>query len=40
MRADDVWADFTVSDGRVVTGMNPQSAQSTAAAAVNAYEKL
>jgi putative intracellular protease/amidase len=33
----DVWADFHIVDGRVVTGMNPQSAKSTAQAAVKAF---
>jgi putative intracellular protease/amidase len=40
VRADGVWDDFHVVDGRVVTGMNPQSARSTAKAAVDVYEKL
>jgi putative intracellular protease/amidase len=40
VRADGVWDDFHVIDGRVVTGMNPQSAMSTAKAAVDVYEKL
>jgi len=39
-RADDVWDDFHIVDGRVVTGMNPQSAKSTAEAAVGVFEKL
>ncbi|KIW30787.1 uncharacterized protein PV07_02489 [Cladophialophora immunda] len=40
VRADGVWDDFHVTDGRVVTGMNPQSAQSTAEATVAVFEKL
>ncbi|ETN38741.1 uncharacterized protein HMPREF1541_06779 [Cyphellophora europaea CBS 101466] len=39
-RAENVWGDFVVADGRVVTGMNPQSAKSAAQAAVNAFEQL
>jgi D-lactate dehydratase len=37
---DDVWADFHVSDGRIITGQNPQSAKSTAVAIVAAFDKL
>ncbi|KIX93220.1 uncharacterized protein Z520_11075 [Fonsecaea multimorphosa CBS 102226] len=40
VRADGVWDDFHVTDGRVVTGMNPQSAKSTAEATVAVFEKL
>ncbi|KIW57792.1 hypothetical protein PV05_02351 [Exophiala xenobiotica] len=40
VRADGVWDDFHVTDGRIVTGMNPQSGKSTAKAAVDVYEKL
>ncbi|KIW88327.1 uncharacterized protein Z519_10895 [Cladophialophora bantiana CBS 173.52] len=40
VRADGVWDDFHVTDGRIVTGMNPQSAKSTAEATVAVFEKL
>lgn len=40
VRADDVWADFHVVQGRLVTGQNPQSAASTAKAVVEVFEKL
>ncbi|ETI27143.1 hypothetical protein G647_09825 [Cladophialophora carrionii CBS 160.54] len=40
VRADGVWDDFHVTDGRVVTGMNPQSAKSTAEATMAVFEKL
>ncbi|KAF2811833.1 class I glutamine amidotransferase-like protein [Mytilinidion resinicola] len=40
VRADGVWDDFHIVDGRVVTGMNPQSAHSTAKAALEVFEKL
>ena len=39
-RADGVWDDYQVVDGRLVTGQNPQSARSTAKAALEAFEKL
>jgi putative intracellular protease/amidase len=39
-RAPGVWDDYHIVDGRLVTGMNPQSAKSTAKAAVEAFEKL
>lgn len=39
-RAADVWDDFHITDGRVVTGMNPQSAKSTAKATLDVFEKL
>jgi len=39
-RSTGVWDDFHIVDGRIVTGMNPQSAKSTANAAVEAFEKL
>lgn len=39
-RAPGVWDDFHITDGRLVTGMNPASARSTAEAAVAAFEKL
>lgn len=34
------WDDFTITDGRIVTGANPASATSTAEAAVKAFDKL
>jgi len=40
VRADGVWDDFHIADGRLVTGMNPQSAHSTAKAALEVFEKL
>jgi len=40
VRANGVWDDFHVADGRLVTGMNPQSARSTAKAALEIFEKL
>ncbi|EUC41086.1 hypothetical protein COCMIDRAFT_9161 [Bipolaris oryzae ATCC 44560] len=39
VRSDGIWDDYHVVDGRVVTGMNPQSAKSTARAAIEVYEK-
>jgi hypothetical protein len=39
-RGKGVWDDFEVVDGRLVTGMNPQSAASTAKAALEVFEKL
>ncbi|KIX10388.1 uncharacterized protein Z518_01470 [Rhinocladiella mackenziei CBS 650.93] len=39
-RADGVWDNFHVTDGRIVTGMNSQSAESTAEAAVEVFGKL
>jgi len=40
VRAEGVWDDFHVVDGRIVTGQNPQSAKSTAKAALEIFEKL
>ncbi|OAG03353.1 IgE-binging protein [Paraphaeosphaeria sporulosa] len=40
VRADGVWDDFHVVDGRVVTGMNPQSAKSTTEAVVKVFNGL
>ena len=34
------WAAFAHTDGRIVTGANPASAQATAEAVVQAFEKL
>ena len=34
------WADFSYTDGRIVTGANPASATSTAQSAVKAFEAL
>jgi putative intracellular protease/amidase len=39
-RGKGVWDDYHVVDGRLVTGMNPQSARSTAKAALEVFEKL
>ncbi|KAF1995915.1 IgE-binging protein [Amniculicola lignicola CBS 123094] len=39
-RAPGIWDDFHVVDGRLVTGMNPASAKSTAEAAVEVFETL
>lgn len=39
VRSEGVWDDYHVVDGRVVTGMNPQSAKSTAGAAVEVFDK-
>ena len=39
-RSAGVWDDFHIVDGRLITGQNPQSSKSTAAAVVNAFEKL
>ena len=36
----DPWASFTVTDGRLVTGVNPQSATKTAEDAVQAFKKI
>jgi putative intracellular protease/amidase len=36
----DIWGDYHIVQGRIVTGMNPQSANSTAKAVVEAFEKL
>jgi putative intracellular protease/amidase len=40
VRPKGVWDDFHVVDGRLVTGTNPQSAKSTARAALEVFEKL
>ncbi|KAK6375787.1 plasma membrane heat shock protein [Exophiala oligosperma] len=40
VRSEGVWDDIHVTDGRIVTGMNPQSAKSTAKAAVDIFQKL
>lgn len=34
------WVSFTQTDGRIVTGANPASAEATAKAAVEAFDKL
>ncbi|KAL5592503.1 hypothetical protein FOBRF1_013529 [Fusarium oxysporum] len=39
-RAPGIWDDFHVVDGRLVTGQNPASAESTAKAAVTVFETL
>ena len=40
VRGKGIWDDFHVVDGRLVTGQNPQSATSTAKAAVGVFETL
>lgn len=40
VRSDGVWDDFHVVDGRIVTGMNPQSAKSTTEAVIEVFETL
>jgi D-lactate dehydratase len=40
VRSKGVWDSFHVSDGRLITGMNPQSGTETAEAIVAAFEKL
>lgn len=39
-RSSGVWDDFHVVDGRLITGMNPQSGTSTAEAVVKAFDEL
>ncbi|KAF2096502.1 class I glutamine amidotransferase-like protein [Rhizodiscina lignyota] len=39
-RGAGVWDDYSIVDGRLVTGQNPQSARSTAVKVVEAFEKL
>lgn len=39
-RSKGVWDDYHVTQGRLITGMNPQSATSTAQAALEAFNKL
>jgi putative intracellular protease/amidase len=39
VRSEGVWDDYHVVDGRIVTGMNPQSAKSTTKAAIDVFEK-
>jgi putative intracellular protease/amidase len=40
VRPDGVWDDFHIVDGRIVTGTNPQSAKSTAAAVLEVFNSL
>lgn len=40
VRANGVWDDYHVVDGRIVSGQNPQSATSTAKAAVQVFDQL
>jgi putative intracellular protease/amidase len=40
VRPAGVWDDFHFTDGRLVTGTNPQSARSTAKAALEIFESL
>jgi putative intracellular protease/amidase len=39
VRSEGVWDNYHIVDGRIVTGMNPQSAKSTAEAAVEVFGK-
>ena len=39
-RSAGVWDAYSVTDGRLVTGQNPQSAMKTAEAVVEAFSKL
>lgn len=39
-RPDDVWGDFHIVDGRLVTGTNPQSSATTARAVLDVYNNL
>jgi putative intracellular protease/amidase len=39
-RSTDVWDDYHVVDGRLVTGQNPASATSTAKASVDIFDQL
>lgn len=39
-RPEDVWGDFHVVSGRLVTGTNPQSSTSTAKAVLDVYNSL
>ncbi|CAO2655176.1 Nn.00g102400.m01.CDS01 [Neocucurbitaria sp. VM-36] len=39
VRSEGVWDDYHVVDGRIVTGMNPQSAASTARAVLEVFGK-
>ena len=40
VRPEGIWDDFHVTDGRIITGTNPQSAKSTAEEIVRVFEKL
>ena len=40
VRPEGVWDDYHIADGRLVTGTNPQSAKSTAKAALEVFAKL
>jgi putative intracellular protease/amidase len=40
VRPANVWEDFVVKDGRIVSGTNPQSAKSAAQMAVAAFDNL
>ncbi|KAF2873482.1 class I glutamine amidotransferase-like protein [Massariosphaeria phaeospora] len=40
VRGTGVWDDYVTSEGRVITGMNPQSATSTAKEVVRVFETL
>jgi putative intracellular protease/amidase len=40
VRSEGIWDDYHVVDGRLITGMNPQSAKSTADAVVETFGSL
>lgn len=40
IKPDGPWVEFTVTDGRLVTGLNPQSAHKTGIDTVKAFEAL
>jgi putative intracellular protease/amidase len=40
VRSEGIWDDYHVVDGRLITGMNPQSAKSTANAVVETFGSL
>ncbi|RPA83983.1 chaperone protein HSP31 [Ascobolus immersus RN42] len=40
IKPEGPWAEFTVTDGRLVTGVNPQSAHKTGIEVLNVFEKL
>lgn len=40
IRPTGVWDDYFITDGRIVTGTNPQSAKSTAEEAVRVFDSL
>jgi D-lactate dehydratase len=40
IKPDGPWAEFTVTDGRLVTGVNPQSAHKTGVEVAKLFESL